>query len=316
VTSLQDEVPSDFDEIRTNPLGLSGHSSNAVKFLIAIKRVLKYKYSKESNEAKIHFCMDPSSLFVSYFSNLLKGHTFISSCHTPKELLVVSDRLIIKFLYHRTKLVIVQTETIKRDLMSINPKANIQVVPNPITFSEISCCWPEDSSALKNYVLYLGRFSPEKGVGMLPKLASLNPDISFVLVGSGPLQSSLELEKKRYSIDNLQVLGWADSRKYLQNCSLLILPSIHESFGLVVIESWAYGKPVIAAQVASGPSHLLHKHGGGSLVSSYEDMSEWGELIRENLNNELSGEFISKIIETYSIENILNTWLDLSEKSF
>lgn len=314
VISLQDGIPANSDAFRTFSLNISGSSSNWRKITVALRRIIKYFLIKKFNTASIHFCMDPSSLLISYSANFFKKHTYVAWCATPKELLVMSDRLIIKFLYHRAKVVIVPSETLKRDLQQINSRANVEVVPNPITYSEISCTWPRNSESTKSDVLYLGRFSPEKGVSILPKLAFLNPDISFVLVGSGPLQDSLEREKESSNIRNLKFVSWADSRKYLQDCNLLILPSIYESFGLVVIESWLYGKPIVAAQIASGPAGLINKHGGGSLVTNYEDLGEWGALIRKNLEVELADEFISKILETYSAENIVKIWLNFADQ--
>ena len=312
VTTLQDRYSSDFDNIKVNCLEVGGRSSNFLKIFVALSRVLKYIKSIDSNHSKVHFCMDPSSLLVAYIANLNKKHVFISWCATPKELLVLSDRLIIKFFYGKAKVVIVPSDELKRDLAIINPKANFQVVSNPLTFDEFTCDWPRVSELKNKSVLYLGRFSSEKGVGLIPKLAARYPDLNFVMVGNGPMKDYLDKEKDSLNLINMKILDWGDSRKYLQESSVLILPSLFESFGLVVIESWIYGKPVIAAQIALGPMGLIGKHGGGSLVRNYEDLDEWGKLIKNNLNHELSDEFIANTLNTYSSETIINSWLELS----
>jgi glycosyltransferase involved in cell wall biosynthesis len=312
VTTLQDGFSDEFESSKVNCLEVGGHASNLLKVFVALRRILKYLKSRKSNDAKVHFCMDPSSFLVTYISNLNKGHVFISWCATPADLLVLSDRLIIRFMYSKAKVVIVPSEDMKRDLSLINPKANFRVVPNPLTFLEISCQWPKEYNAKKVSALYLGRFSAEKGVDLIPKLANRFSEISFVMVGDGPMKDSLEKEKKSMNLTNLEILNWGDPRAYFQEASLLILPSLYESFGLVIIESWIYGKKVVAAQVASGPRDLIGKHGGGSLVSQYEDLDEWGKLIKENLESQLADQFIADILETYSTESILNTWLDVA----
>ena len=313
VTTLQDEPSIELEGYDVNSLEVSGHSSNLLKIFIASKRIFKYRKSRKSNNSKVHFCMDPSSFFVAYISNFKKRHVFISWCATPAELLVLSDRLIIKFLYSKAKAVVVPSEDMKHDLELISPKANIQVIPNPLTFLEVSCKLPKQSETQKKSILYLGRFSAEKGVDLIPKLANRFSEISFVMVGEGPMKDLLVNEKKLFDLKNLEIIEWADSKTYLQNSDLLILPSTYESFGLVVVESWIYGNKVVASQVASGPRHLIGKHGGGSLVSNYEDLDEWGKLINDNLEGELSDEFISDILESYSSENVLNKWLDIAE---
>jgi glycosyltransferase involved in cell wall biosynthesis len=200
----------------------------------------------------------------------------------------------------------------KLDLLEINSKMNISVIPNPLSLIEISCTWPQLEINNANAVLYLGRFSSEKGVEIIPKLAIQNPDISFSMVGDGPLLGMLQRQINDMCIHNLKIAPWGDSRKYLQETSLLLLPSLYESFGLVIIESWAYGKPVIASDLASGPKDLIMKHGGGSLVKNYDDLDEWTDNIRRMMNTDLEADFITNIIEIYSVENIVKKWLVLA----
>lgn len=312
VTTLQDGYPPEFDNLEINSLEISGHSSNFRKIFVAISRVIKYSKSRNSDNSKVSFCMDPSSFLVAYLGSLNYKKVYVAWCATPKELLVLSDRIIIKYFYSKAKVIIVPSEDLKRDLESINPGANFQVVPNPLTIDEFTCSWPRLSNPNKKSILYLGRFSSEKGVGLIPKLAAKNPDFTFTMVGNGPMGEYLEKEKSSANLINLLIKNWGDPRKYLQECDVLILPSLFESFGLVVLESWMYGKPVVAAHIAAGPRGLICKHGGGSLVRNYEDLDEWVKLINENIENKISDEFIACTMKTYSAENIANTWLELS----
>jgi glycosyltransferase involved in cell wall biosynthesis len=312
VVTLQNAVPDDLADVKVTSLGVAGNSSNIAKFYIALKRIIRYKILVNPVDANVHFCMDPSSLLVTLVSNISKKHKFVAWCATPKELLVLSDKLIIKYVYHKICLVVVPTEKMKIDLLEINSKMNISVIPNPLSLIEISCVWPQLEINNANAVLYLGRFSSEKGVEIIPKLAIQNPDISFSMVGDGPLLGMLQRQKHDMCIHNLKIAPWGDSRKYLQETSLLLLPSLYESFGLVIIESWAYGKPVIASDLASGPKDLIMKHGGGSLVKNYDDLDEWTDTIRRMMNTNLEAEFITNIIEIYSVENIVKKWLVLA----
>ena len=54
----------------------------------------------------------------------------------------------------------------------------------------------------KDYVLYFGRFSEEKGIATLIKVCKELPDIPFVFAGTGPLEASIK------GIDNIQNVGF------------------------------------------------------------------------------------------------------------
>ncbi len=55
--------------------------------------------------------------------------------------------------------------------------------------------------------------------------------------------------------------------KLIDSCDFLVLPSIQESFGLVLIESWARGKPVVVSDIPS-LSELVTKTKGGLIFEA------------------------------------------------
>lgn len=68
--------------------------------------------------------------------------------------------------------------------------------------------------------------------------------LPLVIVGSGPLRSSLEKKAGR----NIKFVGDLTDAKlayYYENCLALVFPGL-EDFGLVMAEAQSYGKPVIA----------------------------------------------------------------------
>lgn len=102
----------------------------------------------------------------------------------------------------------------------------------------------------KDYFLFLGRLTPEKGIYDYLRLAELNKKDLFYVAGKGPGLKYVEKFSKTH--DNVKIIGmlvrenkeWFD---LIGNARALILPiQWNEPFGLVMIESMACGTPVIA----------------------------------------------------------------------
>jgi glycosyltransferase involved in cell wall biosynthesis len=115
-------------------------------------------------------------------------------------------------------------------------------------------------------VLFVGRLSPEKGVKILIeawKQAGIC-DRYLWIVGEGPLRGYLE-ELARPS-PNIRFAGFmrgAELRQRWLNAAITVVPSIwEEAFGLVLIESWAHGVPVLAARIGALPELIELSNSG------------------------------------------------------
>ncbi|MGC8564791.1 MAG: glycosyltransferase family 4 protein, partial [Fervidicoccaceae archaeon] len=115
----------------------------------------------------------------------------------------------------------------------------------------------------KEYVLFVGRVTPIKGVHILLKafeaIISENPHSSIKLVIAGPLTDRFNPSKvsdyaktlieysRRKLGDNVLFTGSVDKetlRVLYSNACCLVLPSLAEAFGLVLLEAMASGIPV------------------------------------------------------------------------
>ena len=103
----------------------------------------------------------------------------------------------------------------------------------------------------KEFVLYFGRFSSEKGFNTLVKVAKALPHISFIFAGAGPLESELD------GIENVKNVGFVSGDKLsvlISQAKFTVCPSeCYENCPFSVIESQIYGTPVIAADIGGIP---------------------------------------------------------------
>lgn len=105
----------------------------------------------------------------------------------------------------------------------------------------------------------LARLAPIKGhryfLEAVPKVLKQIPDAQFFLVGDGPLRADLERQCQKLGIhSSVTFLGdQTDVRSFLHEMNILVLPSLNEGMGRVLLEAQAAGKPVIGTRVGGIP---------------------------------------------------------------
>ena len=98
----------------------------------------------------------------------------------------------------------------------------------------------------KDYFLFVGRLSEEKGIINLLKVFSLLPKNKLVVIGDGPLRDEVASysKYKNIIIKNFQHRNVVF--EYMRNALFTIIPSsFYETGPLVLMESYANGTPVI-----------------------------------------------------------------------
>jgi glycosyltransferase involved in cell wall biosynthesis len=149
------------------------------------------------------------------------------------------------------------SEHVKRDLVSrgFSPE-RICVVPNGIDPGVA------DSASIRDdgYGLYVGRLVRTKSLHTLLHALSIlkkkGIDARFKIVGDGPQSDRLKSLASRLGLDGVEFLGRvSDEEKWrlYAGCSYFVLPSLFESFGMVLLEAMLFGKPVISTRVGGVP---------------------------------------------------------------
>lgn len=100
------------------------------------------------------------------------------------------------------------------------------------------------------YAIFVGRLSPEKGVGTLLKVWSLlEGRVALKVVGDGPLRPLIEEAAMR--VTGVSYLGARSPEEVyalVGEAAFLVFPSEwYETFGRVAVEAFAMGTPVLAA---------------------------------------------------------------------
>lgn len=133
---------------------------------------------------------------------------------------------------------------------------------------------------------FAGRLVPGKGadaaVQALAQLSAWRSDVELSIAGDGPARSSLEhLATEAGVMEKCRFAGHVQSMPdWYRSCDIVLVPSIHEAFGLVSIEAQAMGVPVIVAAVDGLPETIRPGITGLSLEPTQEippaEVSRWG----------------------------------------
>lgn len=117
----------------------------------------------------------------------------------------------------------------------------------------------------KDYVLYFGRYSEEKGLGTLLQVCRELPGIPFLFAGTGPLEAELE------GIPNVQNMGFQQGlalENLIREARFSVCPSEwYENCPFSVMESQLYGTPVLGARIGGIPE-LIEADKTGELFES------------------------------------------------
>lgn len=111
-------------------------------------------------------------------------------------------------------------------------------------------------------VLYVGRLLRIKGVrhllGAFPRVLARSPQARLLIVGDGEEHEALRASAHRLGISPrvtfLGTLPHEDVIRCMRAADLLVLPSLVESFGIVLLEAMGCGLPVVASRVMGIPS--------------------------------------------------------------
>jgi len=134
------------------------------------------------------------------------------------------------------------------------PQHQISVKPNFV--HPDPCPDSRHSNSSRNYAMFAGRLSPEKGVrSLLAAWQHLKTSIPLVIIGDGPERARLEHTAKELRLSSVRFRGslsHAETLAAMKGARFLVFPSVWaEPFGLTIIEAMACRTPIICSRLGA-----------------------------------------------------------------
>ena len=163
-------------------------------------------------------------------------------------------------------------------------KTKIKIISNGINTELFERCDSND-----NYLLWVGRYVPEKGltylVDALIEIFKEFKDKKIYLIGEGPLKNEIERKIRNNNLENFFILRNNCTQKeiadLMKKCEVYLLPSLKEGFPKSILEAISCGKPVITT------NSLKEIVGVAGITVQPGNIKELENAIREVLSNPL-----------------------------
>jgi len=178
------------------------------------------------------------------------------------------------------------SEAAKRTVAAHFP-GDYEVVPNAIDIGRFARPSPRPPAmpAGRRHVLTVGRLEPRKGVDRLIRaMAEVQARVSglqLVIVGDGPDRAAVESLARELNVHAVFAGRVSDAELpgYYQAADVMCAPALgDESFGIVLIEAMAAGRPIVATNIA-GYAELLGPAGCARLADAGKPASLACEML-------------------------------------
>jgi len=233
--------------------------------LVCFRRLIREGWRPDVIHAHVYFAGVPAVILGKIYGLPVIITEHFSGFH--RRLIHGFKKLQVTFAFNRADLVCLVSNAMKEGIESYGIRTQIKVIPNVVDtalFSLKEQIISKKTGLLKKQILVVADMSPVKGLQYLLKAVSelIKKRTDFVvnIIGDHSNKKGSDVSiidddlKKNISFCGLK--SKPEIAEFMQNCDFLILPSLFETFGVVLIEALSCGKPVIGPNIG-GPREII-----------------------------------------------------------
>ncbi|PJA97675.1 MAG: glycosyl transferase family 1 [Ignavibacteriales bacterium CG_4_9_14_3_um_filter_30_11] len=192
-----------------------------------------------SNQLHICYCHTP----IRYAWDLT--HQYLKEHKLDKGLFGMFAKIILHYIRiwdvsntNRVDYFIANSNYIKNRIKKIY-RRDAEVIYPPVDTNKFKCEVNKD-----NYYLAASRLVPYKRIDLIAKAFTQMPEKKLIILGDGPEEKKI----KSFSGSNIEFVGYQETdnlAKFMQNAKAFVFAA-EEDFGIIVVEAFSSGTPVIA----------------------------------------------------------------------
>ncbi|MFC5039689.1 glycosyltransferase family 4 protein [Ornithinimicrobium kibberense] len=292
----------------------------AVEIPVALRRWVQAYRSLRPDVLHVQ-CFGPNGIYAHLLSGLTRTPMVVSSHgetladdHNVFERSVVL-RTGLKRALRGSEVVTACAPGVAGDLRERFEAVKVTVVPNGVRLGRPTSRPPREE---RRAVIAAGRLEDNKGFDLLIRAVPLLPARTVLtIVGDGSRRQALvELARQLDVADRIHLVGARgpdEVMEAMEDADVVVVPSRKEAFGLVVLEAWAAGTPVVATSIA-GPADFVTDRYDGLLVDP-RDPRELAAGITQLLDDDALWRTLAeggtRTVRSYSWEAVVDQYLRL-----
>lgn len=288
----------------------TGNIGTAIAFRRGLIKIIKNLYNRENIDiVHLHSCIwgGIGAVSASRKLNIPLVITEHSSYYSRYRVKMI-EKLILRYSFKSANKVISVSNSL-REIIS-KYKSNIEVIPNMVDCDKVlSIINKKNNLGEEEQFTFLSLcyLKKNKGIDILIRAFSTyfrGKEVKLIIAGDGPERENLEnLSKELGILEQVEFKGALNRDevyKVMSNCNIFVLPSRFETFGVVLIEALANGKPVISTRNGGANDIVTDENG---ILVDIDDIEGLGKAmvdLKLNYNKYNEEEIRNSCINKYS----------------
>lgn len=315
----------------------AGRWKGTLKDIVFALRVSAMLIRERRNYRFVYFLMQGLHLAAGLPTARLLGKPILmkiaGSGVVPLMAKSLSGRLELRWLRKWAYRVMILNDGMRKEAMAVGFASDqLYWMPNPVNTAEFAPCGDRERIELRRkfgihpavaVVLYCGRLAAEKAlpdlINAFALVARQVPEATLVLVGDGPLRSTLAMQAAQLQLkdDKVRFVGQVSPTEvsdWLNTADVFTLVSFSEGLPCALVEAMSAGLPCVVSDIPANRQLIDDgKHGFLTPVSDQESISRAiVELLKDDALRLRMGEAARKrIVDNYSSDKVTDLYEDL-----